>query len=75
MAILVAVMTVSMVTAVNDYEKERQFQALNNVADERKVVSVLRNGINSTIHMSKVMVGDLVILTEGMEIPADGYLV
>lgn len=53
MAILVAVMTVSMVTAVNDYEKERQFQALNNVADERKVVSVLRNGINSTIHSKK----------------------
>ena len=47
---------------------------MNSVADERKVVSVLRNGINSTIHMTKVMVGDVVLLSEGMEIPADGIV-
>lgn len=74
-AIMVAVIVVSSVTAVNDYQKERQFQELNNVADERKVVTVFRNGVNQTIHMSKVMVGDLVALSEGMEIPADGYLI
>ena len=26
------------------------------------------------IHMSEVMVGDIVLLSEGMEVPADGYV-
>ena len=37
-AILVAVAVCSLVTAANDYQKEKQFQALNNVADQRKMV-------------------------------------
>lgn len=47
---------------------------MNSVADERKVVSVIRSGIVSNIHMSKVLVGDVVLLSEGMEIPSDGYV-
>jgi len=34
-----------MVTSVNDYQKERQFLSLNSVADEKKKVTVRRNGI------------------------------
>ncbi|EGR33372.1 hypothetical protein IMG5_055150 [Ichthyophthirius multifiliis] len=73
-AILVAVCVCGSVTAINDYQKERQFQELNKVADERKNVTVLRNGKKQTLHMSKVLVGDIVELIEGMEIPADGIV-
>ena len=41
-AIIVAVVVVVIVTAVNDYSKERQFAALSAVADDRKVL-VYRN--------------------------------
>jgi len=41
---LVAVSVVGLVTAANNYSKERQFQTLNTVADERKRVTVKRDG-------------------------------
>ncbi len=44
-AILVAVFVCAMVSSVNDYQKERQFLNLNSVADEKKKVTVKRDGI------------------------------
>lgn len=73
-AILVAVFVCALVTAVNDYQKERQFMELNSVADEKKKVTVRRDGIPMEIHQDFVLVGDVVIINEGMEIPADGIL-
>ena len=49
-AILVAVAVCSNVTAFNDWQKERQFQKLNKVADERKRVTVWRGGKKCDIH-------------------------
>jgi len=43
-AVLVAVGICATVTAVNDYQKERQFLKLNSVADSRKRVTIRRNG-------------------------------
>lgn len=73
--IFMAVLVVGLVTAVNNYQKERQFAKLNSVADESKIVTVIRGGKIANIHMSLVMVGDVVSLTEGMEIPADGIVI
>ena len=39
-----AVLICATVTAVNDYEKERQFIKLNSVADSRKRTTVIRGG-------------------------------
>lgn len=47
---------------------------MNKIADDRKNVTVFRNGQRVTLHMSKVLVGDVVELAEGMEIPADGLV-
>lgn len=33
-----------------------------------------RNGINMEIHQDFLLVGDLVLISEGMDIPADGLL-
>ena len=49
-AILIAVFVCAMVTAVNDYQKERQFLELNSVADSKKIVRVIRDGIQMDIH-------------------------
>ena len=70
-----AVFVCASVTAVNDYQKERQFLKLNSVADEKKKVTVRRNGITMQIHQDFLLVGDIITINEGMEIPADGILV
>jgi len=73
-AVLMAVAVCATVTAVNDYQKERQFLKLNSVADSRKRVTIRRNGEQKEVHQDDLLVGDVVQLSEGMEIPADGYL-
>jgi P-type E1-E2 ATPase len=73
-AVLVAVFVCAFVTSVNDYQKERQFLKLNSVADEKKKVTVKRNGITMEIHQDFLLVGDVILISEGMEIPADGIL-
>lgn len=72
---MVAVFVSAIVQAATDYQKERQFQELNQVADSRKKVTLRRNGELLEIHQDDVLVGDVVSLSEGMEIPADGILI
>ena len=73
-AIFLAVVISSMVQAGNDYQKEKQFQKLNKVADDRKKVLVTRNGVVTNINQETVLTGDIIFLSEGMEIPADGLI-
>lgn len=72
---LMAVLICATVTAANDYEKERQFIKLNSVADSRKRATVVRGGRVEDLHQDDLLVGDLVVINEGMEVPADGYLI
>jgi len=69
-AILIAVAIVSLVTAVNDYQKDRKFAELSKASEDRKI-KVIRNGKKSTISTFDVVVGDLVTLEAGDYIPAD----
>jgi P-type E1-E2 ATPase len=48
---------------------------LNAVADEKKRVSLWRSGLPIEIHQDFVLVGDVVAINEGMEVPADGVLI
>lgn len=73
--IFVAVLVCSMVAAVNDFQKEKQFQKLNSVAESRRQLTVIRNNHIKSIHFSDLVVGDLVQIQEGMEIPADGFVI
>ena len=74
-AIMIAVLVCSLVTATNNYQKEKQFIKLNEVAEGRKKMTVIRNGEQVELHQDKLVVGDIVMLTEGMEIPTDGFLI
>ena len=44
-------------------------------ADKKKLYSVRRDGDNMEMHHSELLVGDVVIMREGMEIPVDGLLI
>lgn len=60
-----------MVGSLNDYQKERQFQSLNEKKEERGV-KVIRNGLEQIIDVHRVVVGDIALLEPGEIIPCDG---
>ena len=71
MAILVAVFIVVSVGSLNDWQKEKQFKALNEKREER-VVKVIRDGVEQMIDIHNVVVGDVVLFEPGEIIPCDG---
>jgi Ca2+-transporting ATPase len=74
MAILSACLVVSVVTALNDYQKETQFRELSAANDEIDVL-VIRSGKFQKIPVGEIVVGDLVSLEAGDSSPCDGVLV
>ena len=74
-AILIAVMIVSLVTAVNDYEKEKQFRSLQGKIESEHKIAVIRNGQQLQIVTKELVVGDLCQLKYGDVVPADGIIV
>jgi len=74
MAILAACLIVSVVTAMNDYQKESQFRELSAANDDIDVV-VVRSGKFHSIRVDDIVVGDIVCVEAGDNIPCDGVLV
>ncbi|KAH9831589.1 calcium-translocating P-type ATPase [Rhodofomes roseus] len=70
-AIIVAILIVVLVGSVNDWQKERQFQTLNEKKEERGV-KVIRAGNERVVDVHEVVVGDVAILEPGEIIPCDG---
>ncbi|GAB9468777.1 Calcium-translocating p-type atpase, pmca-type [Globisporangium polare] len=71
--IIFAVLVVTVVTAVNDYQKERQFQSLNAIKEDEKI-KVIRNGVPCEVGKFSLVVGDIVRVDLGDIIPADGIV-
>lgn len=74
-AILVSVAVVVLVTAFNDYTKERQFRSLQNRIDSEQVFPVVRDGAIVNILVADIVVGDICQVRYGDVIPADGVLI
>ena len=70
-AIWVAVILVSMVGSVNDYQKELQFRKLNAEKDSIQV-KVIRGGKEQLVPNTEIVVGDLMALDTGDKVVADG---
>lgn len=60
-----------MVGSLNDFQKERQFQSLNEKKEERGV-KVIRNDVEQIIDIKQVVVGDVALLEPGEIVPCDG---
>eukprot|EP01013_Petalomonas_cantuscygni_P000135 TRINITY_DN100_c0_g2_i1.p1 TRINITY_DN100_c0_g2~~TRINITY_DN100_c0_g2_i1.p1 ORF type:complete len:1204 (-),score=408.04 TRINITY_DN100_c0_g2_i1:741-4352(-) len=73
-AILVAVLIVSVVATWNDWDKERRFRKLN-TTKQNYDVKCIRDGVDQNVKTFDLVVGDLVLLAAGDEIPADGFFV
>jgi len=74
-AILVAVAVVSLVTATNDWQKEKQFRQLQGKIDQDQTVDVIRAGHVVKIPSTELVVGDLCNIQYGDLVPADGILI
>ncbi|KAK9802895.1 hypothetical protein WJX73_002795 [Symbiochloris irregularis] len=72
-AILAAVAVVVLVTAVNDFQKEKQFRELSALA-EASEVTVIRDGRSTEISTYDLLVGDVLVVSTGDILPADGLL-
>ncbi|KAI8371591.1 PMCA-type calcium-translocating P-type ATPase [Radiomyces spectabilis] len=73
-AIIVAVLLVVVVGSVNDNQKEKQFRSLNAKKDDRHV-SAIRSGQQCVISVHDIQVGDILSLTPGDIVAADGIFV
>ncbi len=73
LAVMIAVILATGVAFLSEYKSDREFEALNARKDEIQV-KVTRNGEFHTVLLEELVVGDLVSLEMGDEIPADGRL-
>jgi len=74
-AILVSVIIVVLVTAFNDYTKERQFRGLQSRIEGEHKFSVIRHNEVIQIPVSDLVVGDICQVKYGDLLPADGIII
>ena len=72
--ILIAILLATGIGFAFEVSANRKFDILNQIGDE-SLVKVVRNGKIAEIPKKEVVVGDIVIITTGDEIPADGTLI
>lgn len=74
-AILIAVLVVVLVTAFNDWQKEKQFRGLQAKIEHDHQFSVIRGGEVIQIPVGDLVVGDIALVKYGDLLPADGIII
>ncbi|XP_049341733.1 plasma membrane calcium-transporting ATPase 3a isoform X4 [Astyanax mexicanus] len=74
-AILLSVLCVVIVTAFNDWSKEKQFRGLQSRIEQEQRFAVVRNGTVLQIPVAEMVVGDVAQVKYGDLLPADGVLI
>ncbi|KAI9120516.1 hypothetical protein K1719_007549 [Acacia pycnantha] len=74
LGIILSIFLVVIVTAVSDYKQSLQFRDLDR--EKKKIfVQVTRDGIREKISIYDLVVGDIVHLSTGDQVPADGIFI
>ena len=71
--IVLAIFLATFMSFINEYRAGKEFDILNQVNEENPV-KVIRNGGVTSIPKKEVVVGDIVVVDRGDEIPSDGVL-
>ncbi|XP_043933326.1 plasma membrane calcium-transporting ATPase 2 isoform X2 [Protopterus annectens] len=73
-AILLSVICVVLVTAFNDWSKEKQFRGLQSRIEQEQKFAVVRAGQVIQIPVAEIVVGDIAQIKYGDLLPSDGIL-
>ncbi|CAF1600720.1 unnamed protein product [Adineta ricciae] len=74
-AIIFAVIVVIIVTAFNDWSKERQFRGLQKRIEQDQTFNLIRNNQLEQVHLKDIVVGDVCHIKYGDLLPADGLVI
>eukprot|EP00092_Neocalanus_flemingeri_P071516 GFUD01087926.1.p1 GENE.GFUD01087926.1~~GFUD01087926.1.p1 ORF type:complete len:1187 (-),score=187.92 GFUD01087926.1:1846-5406(-) len=74
LAILLAVVIVVLVTAFNDWSKEKQFRGLQDRIEGEQTFSVIRSNTMTQVQVGEIVVGDIISVKYGDLLPADGLV-
>ena len=74
LGIFTAILLATGLGFIFEHKADKEFELLNQVNDEEAVV-VIRNGNHTSVPRKDIVVGDIVVLSTGEEIPADGELI
>ncbi|XP_061912008.1 plasma membrane calcium-transporting ATPase 3-like isoform X3 [Entelurus aequoreus] len=74
-AILFSVIIVVLVTAFNDWSKEKQFRGLQSRIEQEQKFTVIRKGQVIQIPVAELVVGDIAQIKYGDLLPSDGILI
>ncbi|XP_067863663.1 plasma membrane calcium-transporting ATPase 1-like isoform X3 [Heptranchias perlo] len=74
-AILLSVICVVLVTAFNDWSKEKQFRGLQSRIEQEQKFTVIRKGQVIQIPVAEIVAGDIAQIKYGDLLPADGILI
>ncbi|KAI0110666.1 plasma membrane calcium-transporting ATPase [Hypoxylon sp. NC0597] len=73
-AIIIAILIVTLVGSLNDWQKERAFVKLNAKKEDREI-KVVRSGKSFMINVHDILVGDVLHLEPGDLVPVDGVYI
>lgn len=73
LGIMVAILLATTLAFLNEYKANKEFDILNQVNDEVPI-KVIRDGNFTTVPRKDLVVGDIVLVELGEEIPADGQV-
>lgn len=71
LGIVIAILLSTTIAFVNEYKANQEFELLNKVYDEVPI-NVIRDGSFTSIPRQELVVGDIVYIERGEEVPADG---
>ena len=72
--IVIAILISTFVSTISEYRSEKAFEKLNSDALDAQY-SVLRDGRVKKVNLSDLVIGDIVYLSSGEKIPADGEII
>ena len=72
--IIVAILLATTLSFLNEYKANKEFDLLNKVTDDEPI-KVIRDSEYTTIPKKDLVVGDIVLIETGEEIPADGTVI
>ena len=75
LSIIAAVIVVTLVGSITNYQKEEKFHELNAIQNKGTTYKIIRNGIPQDINSDDILVGDLINIMVGDILPADLLLI